>query len=34
MQSEMNKKAQKMLSFKPLMINLLPSRNVMLDPVN
>ena len=32
-QMAINKKAQKILSFSPLMINLLPSRNVILVPV-
>ena len=33
-QRAINKNAQKILSFNPLMMNLLPSRNVILVPVN
>ena len=33
-QRAMSKKAQKILSFKPLMIKLLPSKKVMLVPVS
>ena len=34
MHTEISRNAQKILSFKPLIIKLLPSRKVMLVPVN